>query len=188
MVGCFYPTTLFLFQVKILLEDYRNVNRTFDKIVSIEMLEAVGHEYLGVFFECCDRLLKPDGLMVIQSITTPDDRYDNYRKEPDWIRKHIFPGGHLPSLKAICKDMSENTSFIIEHLENIGIHYSLTLKELRQRFASKKERMVLRRITPLIIFIKVIQLGCFSLGALTKRVGHKLGQFPPTQIPSGLPV
>jgi cyclopropane fatty-acyl-phospholipid synthase-like methyltransferase len=70
------------------------------------MLEAVGHRHLGTFFRRCDELLKPDGLAVLQVITLPDQRYDVYRKDCDWIRKHIFPGGHLPSLTALCEAMT----------------------------------------------------------------------------------
>jgi cyclopropane-fatty-acyl-phospholipid synthase len=128
-------------QVTILLEDYRNMTQTFDKIVSIEMLEAVGHEYFSLFFKCCDRLLTPDGLMVIQSITIPDDRYDQYRKKRDWIQKYIFPGGHLPSLTAICNSMSKHTGFTIENLENIGIHYVPTLREWRRRLAAQQQTL-----------------------------------------------
>ncbi|MEQ8214447.1 MAG: cyclopropane-fatty-acyl-phospholipid synthase family protein, partial [Smithellaceae bacterium] len=79
-------------RVEIVLKDYREIEGRFDRIVSIEMLEAVGDKYFGKFFECCDRLLKPGGVMVLQFISIPDRRYDNYRKGHDWIRKHIFPG------------------------------------------------------------------------------------------------
>jgi cyclopropane-fatty-acyl-phospholipid synthase len=121
-------------RITLLLRDYRHVEGRFDRIVSIEMLEAVGHEYFGDFFRCCDRLLKPQGLAVLQTITVPDHRYDQYRKGCDWIQKHIFPGGHLPSLGALCGAMAENSRFVVEHLENIGIHYAQTLREWRLRF------------------------------------------------------
>ncbi len=121
--------------------DYRKMEGKFDRIVSIEMLEAVGHEYLGTFFETCDRLLKPDGLAVIQTITIPDQRYDSYRRGCDWIQKHIFPGGHLPSLQVLCRAMTRNSDFFIEDLENIGPHYARTLNEWRQRFKASAERI-----------------------------------------------
>lgn len=121
-------------RVTVLLEDYRNIQGQFDKIVSIEMLEAVGHEYLGTFFRCCDRLLKPDGLLVLQVITIPDYHYETYKKETDWIQKHIFPGGFLPSLTAMGEAMTNHSRFIVEKIDNIGIHYALTLREWRKRF------------------------------------------------------
>ncbi|MEZ9856675.1 class I SAM-dependent methyltransferase, partial [Vibrio breoganii] len=77
--------------------DYRNLTGEYDKLVSIEMIEAVGHEYLQTFFEKCSSLLKPSGKMLIQAITIADSRYDKYRKGVDFIQKYIFPGGCLPS-------------------------------------------------------------------------------------------
>ena len=123
-------------QVAFELCDYRHVSGQYDKIVSIEMLEAVGHEYLGTFFNVCDRLLKPDGLLVLQVITIPDQRYDAYRKGSDWIQKYIFPGGMLPSLTAICQAMTRHSRFILQNLENIGIHYARTLRLWRERFCA----------------------------------------------------
>jgi len=121
------------------LVDYRNVEGQFDKIVSIEMLEAVGHEYLGAFFSACDRLLRHQGLAVIQVITIPDQRYRGYRYSSDWIRKHIFPGGHLPSLTAMTHAMTRSSALVVEHLENIGVHYARTLREWRERLGSRRE-------------------------------------------------
>lgn len=121
-------------KIEIVLEDYRTVRGAYDKIVSIEMLEAVGHENLGQFFASCDRLLKPDGLAVIQVITIPDARYRRYRIEANWINKHIFPGGHLPSFTALCDAMAQCSRLQVEHVENIGIHYAETLKRWRQGF------------------------------------------------------
>jgi len=121
-------------RVTILLRDYRHVDGVFDRIVSIEMLEAVGHRYFGEFFQCCEKLLKADGIAVLQTITVPDHRYDEYRKGSDWIQKHIFPGGHLPSLGALCDAMARSSRLVVEHLENIGIHYARTLREWRHRF------------------------------------------------------
>ena len=126
-------------RVEIRLQDYRTLEGTFDRIVSIEMLEAVGHRHLPAFFRRCDELLKPDGLAVIQVITIPDQRYEVYRRDCDWIRKHIFPGGHLPSLTALCEAMTRASSFIVEELENIGVHYARTLADWKRRFANHPE-------------------------------------------------
>lgn len=124
-------------KVTVLLRDYRHMEGSFDKIVSIEMIEAVGHEFLGTFFATCDRLLEPDGLVVIQAITIPDQRYEAYRRGCDWIQKHIFPGALLPSLTAMCEAMTANTDLVVEHVENIGIHYTRTLREWREALLSK---------------------------------------------------
>lgn len=128
-------------RITLQLCDYRKMTGTFDKIVSIEMLEAVGHKYLGTFFTQCDRLLAPGGIAVLQVITVPDQQYDGYRKHEDWIQRHIFPGGHLPSLTVLCKAMTRHSSFIVEHLENIGPHYAKTLKLWRQRFEAHAEKL-----------------------------------------------
>jgi len=121
-------------RITILLRDYRKMEGIFDKIISIEMLEAVGHRYFGKFFQYCDQLLKQGGLVVLQTITIPDQQYDAYRKGTDWIRKHIFPGGHLPSVTAISRAMTEHSTLTIDHLENIGLDYARTLREWRNRF------------------------------------------------------
>jgi cyclopropane-fatty-acyl-phospholipid synthase len=121
-------------QVEILEVDYRDVRGAFDAVVSIEMLEAVGHRYLNGYFAACDRLLRPGGRLAVQVITIPDQEYDRYRREMDWIRKYIFPGGHLPSLGAIQHSIARATSFTVEHLEDIGIHYATTLRRWRARF------------------------------------------------------
>jgi len=111
----------------------------FDKIVSIEMLEAVWHAYYAAFFKQIDRLLKPKGIAVIQTITIPDQRYDEYRKSHDWIQKHIFPGGLLPSLTIMTRTMTRHTSLMVDHVENIGDHYATTLAEWHRRFKANRE-------------------------------------------------
>lgn len=122
--------------ITILLRDYRTIEGRFDKIVSIEMLEAVGRKYLGTFFHCCDLHLKEGGRMVLQVITIPDQYYRRYVNETDWIQKHIFPGGHLPSLAALTAAMAGHSRFMVDHLENIGHHYARTLREWRLRFTT----------------------------------------------------
>jgi len=121
-------------RITILSRDYRSMKGRFDTIVSIEMLEAVGHRYLGTFFRCCDNLLKEGGRIALQTITIPDQRYDVYRKGTDWIRKYIFPGGHIPSLTAISNAITQRSSLAIDNVENIGPGYAPTLREWRRRF------------------------------------------------------
>ncbi|MBN2688908.1 MAG: DUF1365 family protein [Deltaproteobacteria bacterium] len=127
--------------IRILLKDYRNVTGRFDKIVSIEMLEAVGEKYFGTFFRQCDRLLKPGGLLVLQVITIPDQAYKTYRKETDWIQKYIFTGGFLPSITALLNAATKHSSLIMETLEDIGWHYARTLKDWRERFMRHRDQL-----------------------------------------------
>jgi cyclopropane-fatty-acyl-phospholipid synthase len=129
-------------QVDIRLCDYRDMQGAFDRIVSIEMLEAVGHRYYGTFFRTCDRLLKPGGLITLQVITIPDQRYDAYRRNPDWIQKHIFPGGMLPSLTGLDRATTRHSSLVVEQLDNIGIHYAETLRRWRSAFEQNREPLL----------------------------------------------
>ncbi len=121
--------------------DYRDLTERFDAIVSIEMLEAVGHRFLDVFFATCDRLLRPGGRMALQTITIPDQVYDRYRRGTDWIRAYIFPGGHLPSLGAIQGSLARRTPLVIERLDDIADHYATTLRHWRRRFWSAEDRI-----------------------------------------------
>lgn len=123
------------------LMDYRDMQGQFDKIVSIEMFEAVGHDYFGVFFQAMDCLLKPNGLAVMQVITIADQRYEEYRKGTDWIQKYIFPGGIVPSLTAMTQAMTRHSTFIIEDIENFGIHYSHTLHLWREQFHKNMDQI-----------------------------------------------
>lgn len=123
-------------RIRILLCDYRKISGSYDKIVSIEMLEAVGHTHFKTFFQQLDRLLAPEGIAVLQVITIPDQYYDAYRKTHDWIQKHIFPGGLLPSLTIMAQNMTRHTRLMIDHVENIGNHYATTLAHWHRRYAA----------------------------------------------------
>lgn len=129
-------------QVEILMCDYRDMQGSFDRIVSIEMLEAVGHQYYGKFFESCDRLLNPGGKIALQVITIPDQRYNAYRHNPDWIQKHIFPGGMLPSLTELSKAMTRHSSLTVGYLDNIGPDYAKTLRRWRKAFETNREKLL----------------------------------------------
>ena len=126
-------------RTQILLRDFRDLQGAYDAIVSIEMLEAVGHRGLGAFFAACDRLVKPGGRVVIQVITIADQNYAEYLRRPDWIQKYIFPGGHLPSIGAMTEAMREHSGFVITQLEGFGHDYARTLVEWRQRFEARLE-------------------------------------------------
>ncbi len=127
--------------VDIQIIDYREVEGVYDKVVSIEMLEAVGHRYFGEYFSQVDRLLSPDGLAAIQVITLPDQRYSNYRARPDFIQRYIFPGGHLPSLTAMSEAMTEHSALMVETLENMSTHYAETLRRWRHAFLGNRVKV-----------------------------------------------
>ena len=115
-------------QITVLQEDYRDLRGTFDKLVSIEMIEAVGHRYLPTYFRQCGALLKPDGLMLIQAITIRDQRYAQARRSVDFIQRYIFPGGALPSLSVLVDTASRQTALNLVHMEDFGVDYALTLR------------------------------------------------------------
>jgi cyclopropane-fatty-acyl-phospholipid synthase len=121
-------------RVTLLLKDYRELTGTYDKLVSIEMVEAVGHHYIDTFFEKCSSLLKPDGLMLIQAITIKDQRYEFARDNPDFIKKYIFPGGFLPSISLMTQATKKVTDFQLVHLEQFGDSYAKTLNHWKKRF------------------------------------------------------
>ncbi len=121
-------------RIQLLNLDYRDLTGQFDKLVSIEMIEAVGHEYLPGYFSTCDRLLKPGGRMVLQSILIDNDRYDSYRNNVDFIQKYIFPGGALPCTSIISKVVQSNTSMNILDVDTFGFDYARTLKDWRHNF------------------------------------------------------
>jgi cyclopropane-fatty-acyl-phospholipid synthase len=124
-------------KVSFRLADYRDITGKFDKIVSIEMLEAVGHRYVKTYFQKCHVLLNKDGILGIQVITCPDSRYESYRKNVDWIQKHIFPGGLLPSIASINKAINQTGDLNLYHLEDMGLHYARTLATWKENFNSR---------------------------------------------------
>lgn len=120
--------------VDIQLLDYRNLTSQYDKIVSIEMLEAVGHKFHAEYFQQLEKLLNPKGKIAIQTITIKDSLYSRYCCKTDWLRKHIFPGGELPSLSRICTVVSGNTGLALERVDAYGQHYANTLSQWREKF------------------------------------------------------
>jgi len=123
-------------KITILKKDYRHMEGQYDKLVSIEMIEAVGLSYLGSYFEKCAALLKPTGKMLIQAITIADQHYEFSKKNVDFIQRYIFPGGALPSVTALTNIATEVSSLRMTALEDITDHYSMTLREWRQKFYS----------------------------------------------------
>lgn len=120
--------------------DYRTFARRpenrgkFDRVLSCEMIEAVGHEHLGEFYWAVEQVLAPDGVLVMEAITTPESRYETYRRSTDFINTIIFPGSCCPSLHALVDAAYQNSRLTLEHIDNIGLHYAQTLAEWRRRF------------------------------------------------------
>lgn len=128
-------------RVELLSKDYRDLRGTFDKIVSIEMIEAVGHHYYNKFFECCSKLLKDDGMMLLQGITIQDQVFEAHKKEVDFIKRYIFPGSCIPSITALLSAVTKSTNMKLFHLEDITPHYARTLRTWRQNFFEKEEEI-----------------------------------------------
>jgi cyclopropane-fatty-acyl-phospholipid synthase len=124
-------------RVEVLEQDYRTLGGTYDRIVSIEMLEAIGHDQLPVYFRALDRLLAPNGVAAIQTITIPEQRYRTYRRSDDWLRRHIFPGGLLPSVGEITRVCASSSRLGLYGLDEIGPHYVTTLARWRERFLDR---------------------------------------------------
>ncbi|WMV48039.1 hypothetical protein MTR67_041424, partial [Solanum verrucosum] len=130
-------------QITFLLCDYRQIPNKdkYDRIISCEMLEAVGHEFMAEFFTCCESALAEDGLLVLQFIYIPDDRYDSHRHSTDFMREYIFPGGGLPALSPVTSAMAAASKLCVEHLENIGSHYYQTLRCWRKNLLKNKSQL-----------------------------------------------
>jgi len=127
--------------VRLLLQDYRKIQGEFDKIVSIEMFEAVGLDRYDEFFGACDRLLAPNGSLLLQTITLPDQQLAGYRKRVDWIQTYIFPGSELAVLSEINQSLARVTQLSFNHLESFGLHYAETLSHWRDRFFHNIDRV-----------------------------------------------
>jgi cyclopropane-fatty-acyl-phospholipid synthase len=128
-------------RVDVRLCDYRDLQGRYDKIVSIEMMEAIGHRYLDAFAAVIDRVLKPDGLVALQFITCPDDRYDRLRRGVDFIQKHIFPGSLLLSMNRVNERLSRAGGFVLNATHDFGPDYARTLRLWRERFLARLEEV-----------------------------------------------
>jgi cyclopropane-fatty-acyl-phospholipid synthase len=121
-------------RVRLLKKDYRDLQGRYDKLVSIEMIEAVGHQFLPTFFKNCSRLLKDDGMMALQAITIADQAFDRHKRSVDFIKRYIFPGSCIPSIASIGNAIARGSDLRLVHLEDITGHYARTLREWRRRF------------------------------------------------------
>jgi cyclopropane-fatty-acyl-phospholipid synthase len=155
-------------RITLLKSDYRDLEGQFDKLVSIEMIEAVGHEFHETYFRKCCELLKRDGLMLIQAITIADQHYERAKKTVDFIKRYIFPGGCLPSVTAMSATLTRVTDMRIVDLEDIGPHYATTLEHWRDRFMDNIEQV--RGMGFSEEFIRMWQYYlCYCEGAFLER-------------------
>jgi cyclopropane-fatty-acyl-phospholipid synthase len=129
-------------KITVLNQDYRNLEGQYDKLVSIEMIESVGHQYLNQYFSTCSKLLKPSGAMLIQAITISDYLYDNYIHSMDFIRKYVFPGGSLPSMAKMLGSIAKNTDLTLFHSESYAESYGKTLAIWYERFINNREKVI----------------------------------------------
>jgi cyclopropane-fatty-acyl-phospholipid synthase len=128
-------------KITLLKQDYRKLEGRFDKLVSIEMIEAVGHHYYKTFFKKCADLLKEDGLMLIQAITINDRNYRKARDEVDFIKRYIFPGSCIPAITALIGAATRGSDLQLISLDDIGIHYARTLRLWRERFLARRKEI-----------------------------------------------
>ena len=128
-------------RITLLTQDYRDLTGRYDKLVSIEMIEAVGHRYYDAFFAKCGELLAPDGLMLLQAITIAGGRYEAARRSVDFIQRHIFPGSCIPSIAVMSESIARVTDLELVHLEDIGLHYATTLSHWRENLFANIERV-----------------------------------------------
>jgi cyclopropane-fatty-acyl-phospholipid synthase len=128
-------------RITLLLTDYRDLTGEYDKLVSIEMIEAVGHAYLPQYFRQCAGLLKPDGLMLLQAITMRDQRFEQAKNSVDFIQRYIFPGGALPSVTRMLDCLTRDTDLNLHHMEDFGLHYARTLRLWHQNLQHARHNL-----------------------------------------------
>jgi cyclopropane-fatty-acyl-phospholipid synthase len=124
-------------RITLLQKDYRDLEGQYDKLVSIEMIEAIGENQFDTYFQKCRQLLKPGGRLLVQAITIADAQYEAYRKNVDFIQRYIFPGGFLPSVGAMVSSIARTTDLLVVGIEDIGLHYARTLRAWRKNFLDR---------------------------------------------------
>ena len=151
--------------------DYRELTGQFDKVVSIEMFEAVGLNHYDDYFKAVDRLLAPDGAMLLQTITVDDQWFPKYQGTPDWIEKYIFPGGELASVGEVLTSLARTTSLSMYHAENFGTHYARTLHAWRLRFHQSLDRVRALGFDERFIRMWDLYLACCEAAFLERHAG-----------------
>lgn len=155
-------------KITLLKEDYRKLSGKFDKLVSIEMIEAVGLKYYDTYFKKCESLLKPQGKMLIQAITIADKRFDKAARNLDFIQKYIFPGGALPSIEYLAKTVRTAGNLQIRDLQDFGFHYARTLRDWRHQFLNSKPKLMSLNFDETFIRLWEFYL-CYCEGAFIER-------------------
>ncbi|MCI0506973.1 MAG: cyclopropane-fatty-acyl-phospholipid synthase family protein [Gammaproteobacteria bacterium] len=156
-------------RITLLFEDYRNLKGQYDKLVSIEMIEAVGHRYYDTFFKKCGDLLKPDGIMLIQAITIADQRYEQAKRSVDFIQRYIFPGSCIPSNTAILNSTTRASDLRLFHLEDFGPHYATTLRMWKEKLFRNRDIARERGYPDTLIRMWDFYL-CYCEGGFAERV------------------
>lgn len=155
-------------KVTLLLNDYRDLTGKFDKLVSIEMVEAVGHHFYDTYFAKCADLLKPNGMALIQAITITDQRFESAKNSVDFIQRYIFPGSNIPSITAMLSSITKVSDLRLFNLEDIGPHYATTLAAWRHNFFNKLQEV--RALGYSEAFIKMWEFYlCYCEGGFTER-------------------
>jgi cyclopropane-fatty-acyl-phospholipid synthase len=155
-------------RITVLLRDYRDLDGQYDKLVSIEMVEAVGAPFLDGYFRHCSRLIKPEGAMLLQAITIQDQFYESALKSVDFIQRYVFPGSFIPSVQALSRSLAKATDLKIFHLEDIGPHYARTLRLWRERFFS--QRATIRELGYTDRFMRLWEFYlCYCEGGFIER-------------------
>ena len=156
-------------KITLLLNDYRDLEGTFDKLVSIEMIEAVGHQFYDTYFAKCAALLKPNGMALIQAITITDQRFESAKNSVDFIQRYIFPGSNIPSITALLNSATRASDLKLLDLEDIGPHYATTLRFWRENFFAKINEV--RSLGYSEEFIKMWEFYlCYCEGGFAERV------------------
>ena len=156
--------------IDILSKDYRLLEGQYNKVVSVEMIEAVGKKYLSDYFKKLNALLKPNGLLMLQAITIADQRYKAYSRSEDFIQKHIFPGGFLPSLNLMSKIIGNSTELIIRDIFDIGLDYAKTLSHWHENLRDKKDLLNSKGYDEQFFNLWSYYLGYCEGGFLERRI------------------
>jgi len=157
--------------IDIQLKDYRDVEGSFDAIISVEMFEAVGAEYFDIFFKKCESLLKPSGILAMQVITIPDQRYEAYSKSTDFIQKYIFPGGHLPSVSKVLSVTTGHTRLNLLHMEEFAEDYAKTLRVWDENFSEKIDEVKALGFDEYFIRMWKMYLNYCEAAFITRNIG-----------------
>jgi cyclopropane-fatty-acyl-phospholipid synthase len=155
-------------KITLLLNDYRDLQGQFDKLVSIEMIEAVGHQFYDVYFAKCASLLKPDGMALIQAITITDQRFEAAKNSVDFIQRYIFPGSNIPSITTMLTSITRSSDLKLYDCEDIGPHYATTLRKWRESFFANIDQV--RRLGYSEQFIRMWEFYlCYCEGGFAER-------------------